>query len=92
MAKDLDNWKNDCEQDVITEKLKEDLISIRKDIDANYSRIPYSNPAINIMLKAMVKIIQGLIDMLEFPAKSEYIHKKNGSKKPHSFGVDKEDL
>lgn len=90
--KDFDNWRNDLEQDIITDKLKDDLIDIRKDIDLNYSRIPYSNPAINIMLKAMVKIIDGLVDMLEFPAKSQYIHDKNGTTKPRSFGITEEDL
>lgn len=92
MDKASDNWTNNLEQDVITDRLKDELLDVRKNIDLNYSRVPFSNPAINCMLKAMVKILDGLIDMLEFPAKSEYIHKKNGTQKPHSFGVNKEDL
>lgn len=90
--KDFDNWRNNVEQDVITDKLKDELTDVKRNIDLNYSRVTFSNPAINVMLKAMVKILDGLIDMLEFPAKSQYVHDKNGTKKPHSFGVRKEDL
>jgi hypothetical protein len=90
--KDLDNWRNNLEQDIMTDKLKEELTDVRRNIDLNYSRVPYSNPAINLMLKAMVKIMDGLIDLLEFPAKSEYVHDKEGTKKPHTFGIGQEDL
>ena len=92
MEKDSDNWNNKCEQNIITDRLKNDLIDIKKDIDLNYRRVTYTNPSINLILKSMVPILEGLISMLNFPDKSEYIHEKEGTKKPHSFGISRKDL
>lgn len=75
MSDELIN-RDRLEQDVIIRKIIAALDDIKKEIDLNYVRIHFRNPAIRVILTMISEVIGSWLKMLDFPDKDDYVKPK----------------
>jgi hypothetical protein len=78
--------------EVILDRLQEQLMDVYKDIELNYRRVYFKNPVINVLLKTMSVSIKAFAESLDFPEKIEHSDTPYTKKDKFTFGISRKDL